>query len=451
MMRRTILILTALILTATLTGCLASWRDASEYARQFEVSLGEAAQRLRYQDQIGELADTLTTNEADTYAGLWIEHEPAYRIVVRFTRDPAETLQPYVEGLPYASLVEARGARYTLPELEVIHAQTLAQLGKLDFHVSSSLSVQENRVEVYVSDPAWVESELRRAGAALPEGAELVVVQGASTARDRDSLLTPPVPGIAFPRQKPVEGIRVSMLAELIGTLQLEGECLYVHTLHGGERVLPIWPPEFTLRVEDEQVLVIDGEGQVAARAGEEVYMGGGYVPVSDEWVLGQIPQACRGPYFVVGNEVRPNLRQDAELLSTDVVATEAGTILFPHYSRALDEQITGARPIGGRGSSLEGKLVAYDYRRCLHLQTESFGPYTLLWPSGWALQVVDGTAVVTDQEGIPVAQLGNEVLLRARAVPHSWDSPIYRQLVDELPGDCIGATWLVDEVRARP
>ena len=450
-MRRTILTPVMLLLTALLAGCLASWRDANEYARQFEVSLSEAAQRLRYQDQIGELAETLATNEPDTYAGLWIEHEPAYRIVVRFTRDPEGTIRPYIEGLPFAGLVEARAARYTLAELEAIHAQTLAQLDQLDFDVSSSLSVQDNRIEVYVSDRAWVESELRRAGAALPEGAVLVVMQGASTARDRDSLLTPPVPGIAFPRQEPVEGMRASMAAELVGTLRLEGECLYVDALLGSERVLPIWPPEFTLRVEDDQVLVIDGEGQVVARAGEEVYMGGGHVPVRDEWVLGQIPQACRGSYFVVGTGVRPNVRQDAELLSTDAITTPQGTILFPHYRPALDEQITGPQSISGRRSSLEGKLVAYDDYRCLHLQTESFGPYTLLWPPGWSLQVVDGTPVVRDEEGRPVARLGDEVLLRARAVLHSWDSPVYRQLVDELPGDRIGATWLVDEMRARP
>jgi hypothetical protein len=444
MMRKAVLILTTLILAALLTGCLGSWRDANEYARQFEVSLGEAAQRLRYQDQIGELAETLATNEPDTYAGLWIEHEPAYRIVVQFTRDPEGTIRPYVEGLPFGGLVEARGARYTLTELEAIHAETLAQLDKLDFGVSSSLSVQGNRIEVYVSDRAWVESELRRAGAALPEGAVLVVVQGGSTARDRDSLLTPPVPGVAFPRQKPVEGVRASMEAELVGTLRLEGECLYVDALHDGGRVLPIWPPEFTLRIEDDQVLVINGEGEGAARGGEEVYMGGGHVPVSDEWVLGQIPEACRGSYFVVGSEVRPNLRQDAELLSTDAIATEAGTVLFPQYKPVLNQQIAGSQTVSGR-------LVAYDYYRCLHLQTESFGPFTLLWPPEWSLQTMDGSPVVRNKEGRPVAQLGDEVLLSARSVPHSWDSPVYRQLVDELPGDCIGATWLVDEIQARP
>jgi hypothetical protein len=45
------------------------------------------------------------------------------------------------------------------------------------------------------------------------------------------------------------------------------------------------------------------------------------------------------------------------------------------------------------------------------------------------------------------VARLGDEALLRGRAVPHTMDSPAYRQLIDELPGDCIGASWVVDGV----
>jgi hypothetical protein len=442
--RKALLITSLLLLIAALTGCLASWRDANEYARQFGVSMGEAAQRLSYQDQISRLAETLAANEPDTFAGLWIEHEPVYRIVVCFTRDPEDTLRPYLEGLPFAAQVEARGARYTMAQLEAILAQTTAQLEKLDFGVSFSLSVQENRVEVYVSDRAWFDSQLRAAGIELPEGVALVSVEGGSTARDRDLLLTPPVPGIAFPRQKPVEGIRASMLAELIGPLRLEGECLYVDALHGGERALPVWPPEFTLRMEGDQLLVIDGEGQVAARAGEEVYMGGGYVPVTDEWVLQQIPPGCQGPHFIVGDQVRPNLRDDAELLAVDAVVTGPGTVLLPHYRPPLDEQIS-------ERETLSGKLVAYEYRRCLHLQNEAFGPFTLLWPPDWSLQVAGSAVLLVDREGTPLAQLGDTVQMRARSVPHTWDDPLYRQLVDELPGDCIGATWLVDEIAATP
>jgi len=415
-----------------------------EMAASWGVSVEEAYQRLRIKDPIGTLQAELTEWEADTFAGLWIEHEPQYRVVVAFTRDGQETLEPYLENRSIPGLT-IRHARFTYAELEAMQVQTMRELDKLDFEVHVLLFVQDNRVEVHVSDRAWFESELRRVGAHLPEGVELVVVEGGSTARDKDLLLTPPVPGIAFPRQKPAEGFRVSMTAQLIGTLRLEGACLQVHSL-SGELLLPIWPPEFTLRqqgerVEAEQVLVIDGEGQVAARAGEEVYPSGGYVGVTDEWVLQQIPAACQGEYFVVGNEVRPNLRYDSDLFALDVVSIIPQTALFLRYKPALNEQVVDE-------GSISGKLVAYDYYRCLHLQTDRGpGSVTLLWPANWSARADDEAIVVFDGAGQAVARITDEVRLRGRAIPQSMDIPVYAQLIDELPGDCIGASWLVDEV----
>ncbi len=415
-------------------------RDAEAYAKQFGVTVEEATARMRFQDEIGDLNDALRTNEADTFGGLWIETEPDYRAVVLFTRRGERTIRPYLAGKPYAHLVEVRQARYTLAELEAIQAQAMHELDKLDFDVVVLLSVQDNRVQVPVSDREWFESELRRADARLPEGVELVVAEGSSTARNKDLLLTPPVPGIAFPRQKPTEGFREAMMAELVGTLRLEGACLYVQSLGGGS-ILPIWPPEFTLRLEGDQVLVIDREGQVAARAGEEVYMSGGYVGVTDEWVLQQIPTACQAETFVVGNEVRPNLSHDSTLFALDLISTTEQTALFLRYKPALDEQVADGGPMAG-------KLVVYDYYRCLHLQTdEGPGSFTLLWPSDWSARPSDGVVIVVDGTGQAVARVGDQVSLRGRAIPHSVDFPAYRQLIGELPGDCIGASWLVDGV----
>ena len=258
-------------------------RDAEAYARQFGVTAEEAITRMRYQDGIGELNAALQANEADTFGGLWIEHQPEYRVVALFTRNGKRTIRPYLAGKPYAHLVEVRKARYTLVELESIQSQATRELAKLDFGVNVLLDVSRNRVEVTVSDREWFESELRNAGVRLPDGVELAVVEGGSTTRDKDLLLIPPVPGIAFPRQEPTEGFRIAMEAALAGTLRLEEGCLRVYSLYDGRSTLPIWPPEFTLRVEGDQVLVIDGEGQVVAHAGEEVYMGGGSVPVTDE------------------------------------------------------------------------------------------------------------------------------------------------------------------------
>ena len=416
-------------------------KDAEAYAKQFGVTVEEAMARMHYQDEIGELNAALQANEADTYGGLWIEHEPDYRVVALFTHKGERTIRPYLAGKTYAHLVEVRKARYTLVELETIYAQTTRELAKLDFGVNVLLDVSRNRVEVTVSDREWFESELRNAGVRLPDGVELAVVEGGSTTRDKDLLLIPPVPGIAFPRQKPTEGFREAMEAALAGTLRLEEGCLRVYSLYDGRSTLPIWPPEFTLRVEGDQVLVIDGEGQVVAHAGEEVYMGGGSVPVTDEWVLQQIPPACQGEYWIVGLGVRPNLNLNSDLFALDVISITGRTILALYHRPALYEQ-------AGERESIAGELVLYDYDRCLRLQTDwGPGPITLLWPAGWSLRTEGGTIAVVDRAGQAVARMGEAVRLSGKSIPHTWESEIYRRLVNELPGDCHGTYWIVEEV----
>lgn len=336
-----------------------------------------------------------------------------------------------------------RQTPYTQAELEAVQAQALRELDKLDFGVSVYIDVPDNRVEVPVSDAVWFESELRRVGARLPEGVVLVEVEGGSTARDMHLVLTPPVPGIVFPRQQPVEGFRESMMAELIGTLWLDpvDGCLRVTPLGGGEDVLVVWKPEFTLCQVDGTLEVLDADGQLAARVGEEVYLAGGYVSVTDEWVLQQIPPACRGAYFVAGYPVRPNLRPDAAWFHLDTLALPDQTLLFLRARPALDEQALEVE-------SISGTLVAYPYRRCVHLQTTGGpGVATLIWPPDWSLRVEGETAAVWDETGHVVARLGEEVRLRARRVPHTMDSPVYAQLIEELPGDCIDATWVVEKI----
>ncbi len=68
------------------------------YAKDQDVPLEEAVRRLQLQESVGKLGAELEANERDTFAGLWIEHEPEYRVVAAFTRDGEETIRPYVEG-----------------------------------------------------------------------------------------------------------------------------------------------------------------------------------------------------------------------------------------------------------------------------------------------------------------------------------------------------------------
>lgn len=156
-------------------------QDARYFARDANITVEEAYRRLRLQGPIGELNARLTENEAATFAGLWIQHEPEYGVVVRFTEDGEETLRPYVEGTELAALVEVRGADYTLDELSAIQTEAHDLANALGFQVSSGQNVRENRVELFVPDRAAFEAALAEGGETLPQGVAIVEADAVET------------------------------------------------------------------------------------------------------------------------------------------------------------------------------------------------------------------------------------------------------------------------------
>ena len=383
----------------------------------------------------------LTEKEGATFAGLWLEHEPEFRVFVRFTRDGLQTLQPYIEGGPLEGMVQVLGADATLEQLILAHQEAMREIDKLGIDVTSALDVVENRVAVFVADAAWFQAQLDDAGIRLPEHVELVAAGGRS-AGEIDICATPDVPDVAFPRQGPVEGPRVVMEALLIGRLVLVDGCLRIESFHSGESLLPIWPPEFDLAAEGEEIQVLDGEGRVVARVGEEVYMGGGggSAAALAGCVREQLPDACTGPYWIVGEGVRPNLVRESDLFTLEEVETPARSFFLLHKQPLLDGWIEGQ-------SQTTGKLVLWDYDRCPRIMTESgLGNYLPLWPPDYSATEEDGAIAIVDGSGQVVARVGEEVTLGGGPIPHSWDSEEYRQLFHELPGDCSPPYWIVGE-----
>lgn len=151
-------------------------RDAESYAADYGVPLEEAIRRLELQQTIGELNATLTANERGTFAGLWIQHTPDYRVVVRFTRDGARTSQAYVESSPLSGLVEVRGARLTLAELRAAQEQAMRWIRDQGIPAESGIDLSENRVELYVTEPVGLHAALQNARQELPDGVEIIRV-----------------------------------------------------------------------------------------------------------------------------------------------------------------------------------------------------------------------------------------------------------------------------------
>ena len=149
-------------------------QDAQNYADHFGVDLQEAITRLTLQEPIGVLGAELEAREADTLAGLWIQHEPEYRVVVAFTRDGESTIAKYVRDGPLLDLIEVRTANATLRDL--IQAQSKASqiVAGVGFQLSSGINVIENRVEIYTSDRAQLEEALREGGKTLPAHVQIV-------------------------------------------------------------------------------------------------------------------------------------------------------------------------------------------------------------------------------------------------------------------------------------
>lgn len=131
------------------TGDNALIMDAKAYASAMGVDIDEAIRRLQLQDEIGELNLELTNNEGETFAGLWIQHQPKYRVVVMFTRDGEATLESYVQNGLLAGLVEAQTARTTLKDLEVTQSQVVQAVSALEIRTSSAINIPNNRVELY--------------------------------------------------------------------------------------------------------------------------------------------------------------------------------------------------------------------------------------------------------------------------------------------------------------
>ncbi len=142
-------------------------QDAQIFTASEGIGLEEAVRRLRLQDSIGVLGAELERNESATLAGLWIQHQPEYRVVAAFTRDGEETIKPYVAGGPLEDLIEVRTARYTLAELQTVQNDLMRQLADANIVTSGGINVQENRVDVY--DAAQFNQAPREANITLPE------------------------------------------------------------------------------------------------------------------------------------------------------------------------------------------------------------------------------------------------------------------------------------------
>lgn len=156
--------------------------DAADYATLYHVTLDEAVRRLRLQDEAGQLDAELREEEADEFAGLWIEHEPSFVVIARFV-DPGEArpgLEARVKGTRLAGLVELRSAERSLTRLQDLLTVTRNRLDKAGARAELAVDVRTNRVKLFVVDPRGLQNALAAARLELPEAVQVEQVAALS-------------------------------------------------------------------------------------------------------------------------------------------------------------------------------------------------------------------------------------------------------------------------------
>jgi len=297
------------------------FRENAHYARAYCVSVEEAERRMEIQlrgsigprtepgpppppaapdDSIGNLQTVLREKEADTFAGLWIQHEPTYGVAVAFTRDAAATLAKYTSD-PLFIPVERPGP--TLIELRATQDRLVKDLSRLGINwFGAGGNEMTGKVEIRLGQSA---DPIREAAARgeidLPD---YVVFEEP----DPFPVPAPPVPpGDARVKSFPQFAFRTDGMARtLVGVpdvparLELRDGCLWLDP-EGEEPKIAIWEQSEALDLTDpKRVAVMNRFSGAKVYAGSDVVLMGlqpGEVTPPTNIVGGD---GCPGPYRVV-------------------------------------------------------------------------------------------------------------------------------------------------------
>ena len=146
--------------------------QVEKYAKDLNVSLDEAADRLNLQSTVGELNEKLQENETETFAGMWIEHTPEYRIVVQFTERGEETLSPYMEGSPIAPFIEVQHTDMSYAELVEMQLDVIEMFDSQHLTFDADISIEDNQIQMYVTQQTTDKAETLIAESAAQMAAE---------------------------------------------------------------------------------------------------------------------------------------------------------------------------------------------------------------------------------------------------------------------------------------
>lgn len=132
----------------------------SSYADEIGIDTQEAARRLRLIDGLSDLGTQLAEREWQTFSGLWIEHTPEPKAVVQFAGPRLSSHRRSALERQLGMAVEIRAVKHTLKELERQQEDLARLLQTIGVSGDTEIDVQNNLVELYVTDRSALLSAL---------------------------------------------------------------------------------------------------------------------------------------------------------------------------------------------------------------------------------------------------------------------------------------------------
>lgn len=248
----------------TQTAIEALAQDAREYGQAHDVSLGEAIGRLRAQQESVAETDRIQQTYRDRLAGIAIEHQPAYRIVVLLTGTEPVPDQIIQAGGIAVPIVFRTGATATVDQL-------LAALNDHRVDIAAALSGPPG---IGIDPRAGTLVVMVRAGDVEVEGADALTARLAAIAGvpvrirvlDRPDLNLDAEGGSRVEGVDPANGRRFACTTGFVVTDSVQtgivtaAHCPYTLTYYGpgGVRIPLRFAGAWGARYQDVQVQVSD-------------------------------------------------------------------------------------------------------------------------------------------------------------------------------------------------
>ena len=230
---------------------------------------------------------------------------------------------------------------------------------------------------------------------------------------------------VAFPQHEDRQRTYTTGLPEHIeGRIRVYRGCIYIRN---GE--IPVWPSDFTMRIEEGSVRILDESGNVVGADGQESVLAGRRVgaanPLGKE-ISRALPLACPpGNFWIVGDEIS-ELKERAR---RTIVPLQGSSLIFARQTPGMwSDELS---------ISTEGELIADG--DCLRVDDDE--RHMIIWPPLFTPHMGNGLIEIRDGDGGTVARVGDRLEMTG------FGSQLMRP---HYADRCPGPYWTVGRITGR-